>query len=293
RLAARWAVDEGAAAGVPDLVALADLCGSPSPAGVAATWRGVAAASPLRSLTAPLGVDAAGAFDVDLLAHGPHALVAGTTGSGKSELLQAWVLGLALRYPPTHLAMVLVDFKAGAALVACAGLPHVVGMVTDLDAGTAARALSGLRSEMRRRKAAFASAGVADLEDLRARGAAPPRLLVVVDEFRALADDLPDFVPGLVDLAAQGRSLGLHLVLATQRPAGAVTAQMRANLALRLCLRVTDAADSQDVVEVPDAAAIAVGTPGRALVRRAGAVVPVQTAWAAHPAGAWQAPARP
>jgi S-DNA-T family DNA segregation ATPase FtsK/SpoIIIE len=270
-------------AGLPNRVALADLGLPGDPQAILDGWaEGPGGA--LSGLVAYLGRGPSGRTSVDLLNEGPHALVAGTTGAGKSELLQSLILGLALRHPPTELAMVLVDYKGGASFGACSRLPHVVGQVTDLGPVEAGRALDGLRWELRRREELLASAGVGDLERLRAAGPAPPRLLVVVDEFRALAEDLPDFVPSLVRLAAQGRSLGVHLVLATQRPAGAVDAQMRANLALRICLRVTEPADSIDVVETPDAAALPAGVPGRAVLRRgAGPVEVVQTAWAALP----------
>ncbi|WP_199423612.1 FtsK/SpoIIIE domain-containing protein [Actinotalea solisilvae] len=298
RLAAAWATrppphDDRSPAEPPPRVALADLLGDPGAPDVARTWTAaVNGRAPLRSLAVPLAATDR-VVALDLLADGPHALVAGTTGAGKSELLQSWLLALALRHPPSHVALVLVDYKGGASFGACTRLPHVVGLVTDLDAERAARALAGLRAELARRKRLLARAGATDVEDLRAAGGAPPRLVVVVDEFRALAADLPDFVPGLVDLAAQGRSLGMHLVLATQRPAGAITAQMRANLALRVCLRVTDAADSLDVVEVPDAAALPVDRPGRAVLRRDASVETVQTAWAALAPGAWEPPAPP
>ena len=280
---------------LPDRVGLADLGVPDDLEGLLTHW-GLADAGdgrpaaprPLPGLVVPLGAGVGGAVvTVDLLADGPHALVAGTTGSGKSELLQSLVLGLALRHPPTELAIVLVDYKGGAGLGRCSGLPHVVGQVTDLDPAQAGRALEGLRSELHRREAVLAAAGVADVEDLRGPAAAPgtrplPRLLVVVDEFRAMTEDLPDFVPALVRLAAQGRSLGFHLVLATQRPGGAVSAQMRANLALRICLRVTEPGDSTDVLEVAAAAGLPQDRPGRALLRRGNAPVEViQTAWAA------------
>lgn len=260
-------------------------------AGVLATWHdaGRGARPGLRvPIGQAAGPDGVGPAWLDLTCDGPHALVAGTTGAGKSELLQALLLGLALRHPPSDVAFVLLDFKGGTGLRACAGLPHVVGQVSDLDPEQAVRALEALGTELRRREALLAAAGAADLAELRAsRGAPPPpRLLVVVDEFAALAHDLPDFVPSLVRLAAQGRSLGMHLVLATQRPAGAVTAQMRANLALRICLRVTDPGESTDVVEVPDAAALPADVPGRAVVRRAdGAPQVVQTTWVALAGG--------
>jgi len=280
---------------LPDRVGLADLGVPDDLEGLLTHW-GLADAGhgrpaaprPLPGLVVPLGAGVGGAVvTVDLLADGPHALVAGTTGSGKSELLQSLVLGLALLHPPTELAIVLVDYKGGAGLGRCSGLPHVVGQVTDLDPAQAGRAIEGLRSELHRREAVLAAAGVADVEDLRGPAAVPgtrplPRLLVVVDEFRAMTEDLPDFVPALVRLAAQGRSLGFHLVLATQRPGGAVSAQMRANLALRICLRVTEPGDSTDVLEVAAAAGLPQDRPGRALLRRGNAPVEViQTAWAA------------
>lgn len=297
RVAARDVVGAGAGAELPVRVGPAQVGLPDDVAGVLTAWGGqTCGRRALPGLRAPIGL-AAGPHGVrptwvDLLTDGPHALVAGTTGAGKSELLQALVLGLALHHPPAELALVLLDFKGGAGLRACAGLPHVVGHVSDLDPEQAVRALEGLTSELRRREALLAAAGVSDVESLRGPGrhpsspTAPPRLLVVVDEFRALAEDLPDFVPGLVRLAAQGRSLGMHLILATQRPAGAVTAQMRANLGLRICLRVTEPAESHDVVDVPDAAALPSRAPGRAVVRRAdGAAQVVQTTWVALPGG--------
>ncbi|MEU4386432.1 FtsK/SpoIIIE domain-containing protein [Promicromonospora sp. NPDC023805] len=214
----------------------------------------------------PLGTGTDGApVRLDLVRDGPHLLVAGTTGSGKSELLQTLVLGLALTRSPADLALVLVDFKGGASLGACSGLPHVVGQVTDLEPGLAARALSGLRAELRRRERVLAAHGVPDVAAL------PPgvllRLVVVIDEFRALADDLPAFLPGLLRVAAQGRSLGVHLVLATQRPGGAVGPDLRANVSARIALRVTDPLESRDVVDDPAAAHIPVAAPGRAVLR--------------------------
>ncbi len=270
RLAAR-----GAATSWPDRVDAARIGLPTTAAEVAAGW-----AHDRPGLATPVGVDAAGrVVEVDLAAQGPHALIAGTTGAGKSELLQTLVTGLAALHPPEALAFVLIDFKGGAGLGACTDLPHVAGRVTDLDAAQAARALEALRAELRRREEVLAAHGVGDLAALRAAGGALPRLVVVVDEFRALAEDLPHFVPNLVRLAAQGRSLGIHLVLATQRPAGAVDGQMRANVALRLCLRVTDPTDSVDMVGVPGAAALPPDRPGRLLL----GPVEVQAAWLALP----------
>ena len=250
--------------GLPGVVPLADLLDGVDPArrwADAAGWQ------------VPLGVDATGTpVTLDLVADGPHLLVAGTTGSGKSELLQSLVLGLALSRSPADLALALVDFKGGASFGRCADLPHVVGQVTDLEPGLAGRALAGLRAELHRRERVLAERRAASLDD--APPGTLPRLVVVIDEFRALADDLPDFLPGLLRIAAQGRSLGVHLVLATQRPSGAVSTDVRANVSARVALRVVDAADSHDVVDHAAAARIPVGVPGRAVLR-VGAAPPV------------------
>ncbi len=218
--------------------------------------------SPNDRPTAVLGVGREGPFVIDLAQDGPHCLVGGTTGSGKSELLQTLVAGLAVGTRPDELAFVLVDYKGGSAFAGCAGLPHVLGVVTDLDEHLTERALVSLRAELKRREALLAAAGAKDLSDYRRlRETRPdlrpvPRLVLVVDEFKVLADELPDFVEGLVRIAAVGRSLGVHLVLATQRPAGIITGDMRANVSLRIALRVRDRSDSDDVIEAPAAARI-------------------------------------
>jgi len=275
---------------LPTRVGLPELLAVPAGPDVAATaaavgrrWR-----QPPRART-PVGVGAAGPYEIDLDDDGPHLLVAGTTGAGKSELLQALVVGLAATVAPDALAFVLVDFKGGAAFAGCAELPHVAGLVTDLDPALSQRALTSLEAELRRRERLLRAAGAADFAGYRAAGqpaGALARLVVVVDEFAVLAGELPGFVAGLVDVARRGRSLGIHLVLATQRPAGAVSAHIRANTGLRVCLRVTDAAESVDVLGVPAAAAIPARLPGRAYAAggAAGRVVPFQTAWPGRPA---------
>lgn len=260
-LAARRAGDDA----VPVRASLAALDGIPAPGRVADAWD-----TPRRGLVVALGVGPGGrTAALDLVADGPHALVAGTTGAGKSELLTTLVLAVALTHPPERLAILLVDFKGGTGLGPVAGLPHVLEHVTDLDAAHAHRVLTSLRAELRRREAVLAAHGARDLLELDPDDpATPPRLLVVVDELRALTEDVPDASAALTRIAAQGRALGVHLVLATQRPAGAVGADLRANLALRIALRVTDQADSTDVLDAPDAARIDPATPGRAWVRR-------------------------
>jgi DNA segregation ATPase FtsK/SpoIIIE, S-DNA-T family len=219
------------------------------------------------STTAVLGVSTDGVFAVDIARDGPHALVAGTTGSGKSALLQAFVAALAVANRPDELTFVLVDYKGGAGFGACGTLPHTVGLVTDLDGALAERALISLTAELKRRESLFAEAYVSDFPTYRAAGGRLARLVIVVDEFASLADELPDFVGGLVGIAQRGRSLGIHLVLATQRPEGVVSADIRANTNLRICLSVTRESESRDVIEAPDAARISRLTPGRGYAR--------------------------
>ncbi|MEQ8841009.1 MAG: FtsK/SpoIIIE domain-containing protein [Acidimicrobiales bacterium] len=237
-------------------------------------------------LHTPIGSDGEGVVELDFVADGPHVLVGGTTGSGKSELLRSIVAGVAATADPDHVAMVLVDYKGGAAFDCCAELPHVAGLVTDLDAELAARALRCLEAELRHRERRLRAVGADDMASFRAATAGDaaaeplPRLLVIVDEFASLAADLPDFLSSLVGVAQRGRSLGVHLVLATQRPAGVVTDDIRANTGCRVALRVTDRGDSIDVIGSPDASAIPRDRPGRAVVRFGpGDLVPFQAAF--------------
>lgn len=196
---------------------------------------------------------------LDLVADGPHVLVAGTTGAGKSELLRTLLVSAGLHHPPDRLHYLLIDYKGGAAFGPLTALPHTVGIITDLTPELARRALVSLRAEVRRREEVLAAEARSDWT-----GTA---LVVVVDEFATLANELPEFVDGLVDVAQRGRSLGVHLVLATQRPAGVVTDSIRANTTLRIALRVADEDDSRDVVESPIAASFPRDAPGRAVLR--------------------------
>ncbi|MBU4214567.1 MAG: hypothetical protein KJ792_07925 [Actinobacteria bacterium] len=262
---------------LPVEVALGEL-GVPMPRAsrVAAAWS--AATGGLR---VPVGRSSNGTeLSLDLVRDGPHLLIGGTTGSGKSELLVTLVTAAGLLYPPDRLAMLLVDFKGGTGVGAAAGMPHVLEHLCDLEPARATRTLTGLGAELRRRERLLAAAGAADLADLDPRApGTPPRLLVVVDEFRALLDEVPPAAAVLARLAAQGRALGVHLVLATQRPAGAVGPDLRANVAARLCLRVADPADGVDLIGSDRPAHIDRRTPGRALLQIAsGAPVPVQVA---------------
>ncbi|MBB2948291.1 S-DNA-T family DNA segregation ATPase FtsK/SpoIIIE [Actinoplanes lutulentus] len=240
----------------------------PSPAALTARWSASG-----RGTRAVIGYTLDGPFALDLVHHGPHGLVAGTTGSGKSEFLQTLVASLAVANRPDAMNFVLVDYKGGAAFKDCVDLPHTVGMVTDLDTHLVERALTSLGAELTHREHQLAAAGAKDIEDYldyaeRRGGLAPiPRLLIVIDEFASMARELPDFVTGLVNIAQRGRSLGIHLILATQRPSGVVSAEIRANTNLRIALRVTDAGESSDVIDAREAATIAASTPGRGYAR--------------------------
>src|ERR671933_557240 len=162
-------------------------------------------------------------------------------------------------------------------------LPHTVGVVTDLDRHLTQRALASLNAELQRRERVLRDAGAKDLPDLEARDpeSAPASLVIVIDEFATLAKEVPEFIDGVVDVAQRGRSLGVHLVLATQRPGGVVSENIRANTNLRIALRVNEAAESIDVIGVPDAARIARERPGRAYARTGhGELTEFQTAYA-------------
>ncbi len=204
---------------------------------------------------------------VDLVRDGPHALIAGTTGSGKSELLRTLVGSLAALYSPADVAFALFDLKGGGAFGPFVSLPHTAGLVTDLDPHMIERAVAGLRADFVEREILFQRLGVADYDAAKvADPTSPPRLVVAVDEFAVLAQEYPDVLSSLIDLAARGRSLGIHLVLATQRPAGVVDQKIRANTAIRIALRVEDAFDSIDVIGSDRATHISRENPGRSLV---------------------------
>ncbi len=231
-------------------------------------WRKGMERMPL-ALAAVIGQGPDGPVSLDLRVHGPHALVGGTTGAGKSEFLQSWIMSLAAGISPERLSFLLIDYKGGAAFAECVDLPHAVGLVTDLSPRLVRRALTSLRAELRYREELLARHGAKDLITMERRSdpAAPPALVIVIDEFAALSSEVPEFVDGVVDIAQRGRSLGLHLIMATQRPAGVIRDNLRANTNLRVALRMADEADSVDVIGVKDAAFFDAETPGRGAVK--------------------------
>ena len=256
----------GGVGGIPRDVSLLSLLASQQPAAIAASW--VAAGGDPMPRTV-IGVAGDGVVDIDLDRDGPHALIAGTTGAGKSELLRTLVVGLAVASSPDHLTFVLIDYKGGSTFDACERLPHVVGVVTDLDEHLANRALRSLHAELRRRESLLRTVGAADLAAYRrlVTSEVLPRVVVVIDEFAALVSEQPDFLHALVGIAQRGRSLGVHLILATQRPSGVISDDIRANTNLRLALRLHDTADAIDVVGDGAPAAIPRGLAGRAVMR--------------------------
>ncbi|OUE27457.1 ESX-1 secretion system protein EccCa1 [Clavibacter michiganensis] len=263
-LARRRGLDS-ARAPLPARVPFAEVATAAGPAPEALTAAFAASSRPSSGLAAAVGVGHDGPVVVDLVADGPHAVVAGTTGSGKSELLVTWMAALAAAHPPEDVTVLLVDFKGGAAFDPLLVLPHAVGLVTDLDGHGARRALESLRAEIRHRERTLRDAGARDVDDPRAAGVLP-RLVIVVDELAALLADQDGLHEVVADIAARGRSLGMHLVLCTQRPAGVVRDAVLANCDLRLSLRVNNEADSRALLGVPDAAHLPAVPAGRCLL---------------------------
>jgi DNA segregation ATPase FtsK/SpoIIIE, S-DNA-T family len=217
------------------------------------------------TLACSFAVGAHGEQVLDLVSDGPHAIVGGTTGSGKSELLIAWVLSIAQQYTPEHVSFLLFDFKGGSTFAELCMLRHCVGMISDLDARVADRALLSLAAELRRREQILRDCAVRTIDDL-PQSKAIPRLVIVVDEFAAMAAEFPELNSLFGDLAARGRSLGIHLILCTQRPAGSIRETVLANAALRISLRVNSKADSMAVIGTDDAASLPSEPRGRALL---------------------------
>ena len=262
----RDATSASAATAIPRIVPLLSLFGPepPTPLTVTSTW----SETKPYGLRAPIGMGPSGPLVLDLVEHGPHALIGGTSGAGKSELLQSIVAALIHEYPPTRLTFLFVDYKGGAATEVFNSVPHTVGYVTNLDASLSLRALTSLRAELNHRMRLM-EGKAKDLAEMLEKhpDEAPPSLVIVVDEFATLVKEVPEFVAGVVDIAQRGRSLGVHLILATQRPSGSVNDNILANTNLRISLRMLDASESRTVIGVPAAADIALPLKGRGFAK--------------------------
>lgn len=222
------------------------------------------------SMRAVIGHKAGGVpmyMDINEKYHGPHGLVAGTTGSGKSEMLQTYILSLAANYHPHEVSFILIDYKGGGMAVCFKDLPHVAGIITNLGGNQTVRALASINSEIKRRQTIFLEHEVKHIdmyiEYYRAgKVKIPiPHLLIIADEFAELKKEQPDFVRELVSASRVGRSLGVHLILATQKPSGVVDDQIWSNSKFKICLRVQDRSDSIEMLRRPEAAYIT--NPGR------------------------------
>jgi DNA segregation ATPase FtsK/SpoIIIE, S-DNA-T family len=228
---------------------------------------------PTRTLQTPIGVDTSGEkFYLDLHEkfHGPHGLIAGMTGSGKSEVIMTYILSLAVNYHPHEVAFILIDYKGGGMANAFTDLPHLAGTITNLDGSAVKRSLISIQSELKRRQAIFAEASktlnVSNIDIykyqklFREGQVSEPlqHLFIISDEFAELKTQQPEFMEQLVSAARIGRSLGVHLILATQKPSGVVDDQIWSNSKFRICLKVQEKADSMDVIKRPDAAELSV-----------------------------------
>lgn len=227
-----------------------------------------------KSLAAPLGLGTKGdtvCLDLHERAHGPHGLVAGTTGSGKSEIMQSYILSAAVNFHPYEVAFVIIDFKGGGMANQFENLPHLIGKITDIDSHEINRSLLSIRAELEKRKKLFARYAVNHIDQYIGKfrsgeTAVPlPHLILIVDEFAELKAEQPEFMKELISTARVGRSLGIHLILATQKPAGQVNEQIWSNSRFKLCLKVATKEDSMEVLRSPLASEIL--EPGRAYLQ--------------------------
>lgn len=226
-----------------------------------------------KSMAAPLGVSKTGVVSLDLhdKAHGPHGLVAGTTGSGKSEILQTYILAMATLFHPYEVGFVIIDFKGGGMVNQFKELPHLLGAITNIDGKEINRSLKSIKAELQKRQRLFAEADVNHIDKYIRKYKAGevteplPHLIIIVDEFAELKAEQPEFMKELISAARIGRSLGVHLILATQKPSGQVNEQIWSNSRFKLCLKVQSQEDSNEVLKSPLAAEIK--EPGRAYLQ--------------------------
>lgn len=217
------------------------------------------------SMKAVIGQKAGGSdwyLDIHEKYHGPHGLIAGTTGSGKSETLQTYILSLALNFSPDDVGFFIIDYKGGGMANLFNGLPHIIGQISNLSGNQVKRAMVSIKSENKRRQRIFNEHGVNNINlytRLYKNNEAKipvPHMFIIIDEFAELKREEPDFMRELISVAQVGRSLGVHLILATQKPSGTVDDNIWSNSKFRLCLRVQDRQDSNDMLHRPDAAYI-------------------------------------
>lgn len=218
-----------------------------------------------KSLAVPLGVRAEEDYvelNLHEKAHGPHGLVAGTTGSGKSEIVQSYILSLAVNFHPHEVGFLLIDYKGGGMANLFTKLPHLLGTITNLDKAESMRAMASINSELNRRQELFLKNNVNHINGYNklfklGKVEEPlPHLFLISDEFAELKKEQPEFMSELISTARIGRSLGIHLILATQKPSGVVDDQIWTNSKFKLCLKVQDAGDSKEMLKTPDAANI-------------------------------------
>lgn len=227
-----------------------------------------------KSLAVPLGVRGTDDYlylNLHEKAHGPHGLVAGTTGSGKSEIIQSYILSLAVNFHPYEVGFLLIDYKGGGMAGLFKKLPHLLGTITNLDGSESMRAMASIKSELARRQRIFSENNVNHINaynklfKLGEVSEPIPHLFLISDEFAELKKEQPEFMKELVSAARIGRSLGIHLILATQKPAGVVDDQIWTNSRFKLALKVQNEADSKEIIKTPDAASIT--QPGRAYLQ--------------------------
>jgi S-DNA-T family DNA segregation ATPase FtsK/SpoIIIE len=265
--------NKGISTQIPETVTFFELYGvkHPTELPLNTLW---AQNAPHKSLAVPLGLRAKDdivSLNLHENSHGPHGLVAGTTGSGKSEILQSYILSLAVNFHPYDVGFLLIDYKGGGMANLFKDLPHLLGTITNLDGSESFRALASIKSELARRQRIFKDNEVNAINQYtklfkEGRAKEPlPHLFIISDEFAELKKEQPDFMQELVSAARIGRSLGVHLILATQKPSGVVDDQIWSNSRFKLALKVQDESDSKEVIKTPDAARIT--QPGRAYLQ--------------------------